>query len=76
ALAQLTGVVPLVQPASLYYLLVGPYSEGSSEGIQVYRFDGVDGSVKGPLRVAHTSKHSYLTFAPDLRTLFVVNEKG
>ncbi|WP_043095589.1 gluconolactonase PpgL, partial [Pseudomonas aeruginosa] len=50
--------------------------EGSSEGIQVYRFDGADGSVKGPLRVAHTSNPSYLTFAPDQRTLFVVNENG
>ncbi|MFO5759925.1 beta-propeller fold lactonase family protein, partial [Klebsiella pneumoniae] len=61
---------------SLYNLLVGTYTEGSSEGIQVYRLDGADGSVKGPLRVAHTSNPSYLTFAPDQRTLFVVNENG
>ncbi len=32
--------------------------------------------MKGPLRVAHTSNPSYLTFAPDQRTLFVVNENG
>lgn len=76
ALAPLTGVAPQAQAASLYNLLVGTYTEGSSEGIQVYRFDGADGSVKGPLRVAHTSNPSYLTFAPDQRTLFVVNENG
>lgn len=55
ALAPLTGVAPQAQAASLYNLLVGTYTEGSSEGIQVYRFDGADGSVKGLLRVAHTS---------------------
>lgn len=46
ALAPLTGVAPQAQAASLYNLLVGTYTEGSSEGIQVYRFDGADGSVK------------------------------
>ncbi|EON6793961.1 beta-propeller fold lactonase family protein, partial [Escherichia coli] len=76
ALAPLTGMAPQAQAASLYNLLVGTYTEGSSEGIQVYRFDGADGSVKGPLRVAHTSNPSYLTVAPDQRTLFVVNENG
>ncbi|KAA0907731.1 3-carboxymuconate cyclase, partial [Aquicoccus porphyridii] len=59
ALAPLTGVAPQAQAASLYNLLVGTYTEGSSEGFQVYRFDGSDGSVKGPLRVAHTSNPSY-----------------
>lgn len=33
ALAPLTGVAPQAQAASLYNLLVGTYTEGSSEGI-------------------------------------------
>ncbi|MGN5788100.1 3-carboxymuconate cyclase, partial [Pseudomonas aeruginosa] len=45
ALAPLTGEAPQAQAASLFNLLVGSYTEGSSVGIQVYRFDGADGSV-------------------------------
>lgn len=63
ALAPLTGMAPQAQAASLYNLLVGTYTEGSSEGIQVYRFDGTDGSVKGPLRVAPYQQ----PLVPDLR---------
>ncbi|MFV1940921.1 lactonase family protein [Pseudomonas luteola] len=76
-LAPLTGIATTASAEpGLYNLLVGTYTNGSSQGLYVYRFDSRAGQVTGPLRVVKAHNPSYLTLARDGRTVFVVNENG
>ncbi|HVZ56392.1 MAG TPA: lactonase family protein [Chitinophagaceae bacterium] len=56
-----------------FYMLVGTYTTGKSEGISVYKFDASDGSVQY-VSTVKTPNPSYLVVAPDRRHVYAVNE--
>ncbi len=61
-----------------YYLFVGTYTEGpfkngESKGIYVYRFDGATGDLT-PVSTVATDNPSYLAVAPGGKFLYAVNE--
>ena len=55
------------------YLLVGTYDSPKSEGIYVYKFNSIDGSVK---EISHikTSNPSFLAISPNEKYVYAVNE--
>lgn len=58
-------------------LFVGSYTEKSDQGIYRYRFDGITGRLEPlPLQTMPASNPSWLTFSPDRKQLFVVNEQA
>lgn len=56
-------------------LLIGTYTNGSSEGIYTYRFCGDDLSIK-PLSKGIVDNPSFLTVSPDKRFVYAVSESG
>jgi len=63
------------QEAKDYYLLIGTYTSGKSEGIYVYNFNTKDGSCSLANK-AKTSNPSYLAVAPNEKFIYAVNEKA
>jgi 6-phosphogluconolactonase len=64
-----------VSQAQHYFLFIGTYTKGKSEGIYVYDFDSQNGKA---VRVSTTksSNPSYLTISPRGNFLYAVNENG
>ncbi|MBO9684182.1 MAG: lactonase family protein [Flavisolibacter sp.] len=58
-----------------YYLLVGTYTRGKSEGIYVYNFNKKDGSAK-IVDSVQTSNPSYLAVAPNQKFVYAVQENA
>jgi len=58
-----------------YYLLIGTYTSGKSEGIYVYRFNTLTGQFNYVNKVA-TSNPSFLSVSPDEKYVYAVNENG
>jgi 6-phosphogluconolactonase len=56
-----------------YYLLVGTYTNGKSEGVYVYDFNTTNGTAT-MVSKAKTSNPSYLAVAPDQKYVYAVNE--
>ncbi len=61
--------------AQNYYLFVGTYTSGKSEGIYVYEFNASTGKIK-PLGSVKSKDPSYLAIAPNGKYLYAVNENG
>jgi 6-phosphogluconolactonase len=60
-----------------YDLLVGTYTQGTSEGIYHYRFDPASGHIDpAPVSVLKSANPSWLTLNKDRTRLFAVNENG
>ena len=78
ALASAMSVSPTqAQSMTEYDVLIGSYTQGSSEGIYRYRFNSQTGQLDSkPLQVIQTHNPSWLTLSKDERHLFVVNENG
>ena len=58
-------------------LLVGSYTQGTSQGIYRLQFDSAKGHITPePLQVFKASNPSWLTLSADQQRLFVVNENG
>ena len=64
---------PATPDASVYDLLVGTYTSGTSRGIYVYRFDASDGRLT-PVSSIQTVNPSYLVVSRDRRYVYAVNE--
>ena len=64
---------PATPDASVYDLLVGTYTSGTSRGIYVYRFDSSDGRLT-PVSSIQTVNPSYLVVSRDRRYVYAVNE--
>lgn len=59
-----------------YYLFIGTYTSGKSEGIYVYKFNSATGTVQ-PISIAKgVDNPTYLTVAPGGKNLYAVNENG
>jgi 6-phosphogluconolactonase len=73
-LALLLTIPFLVQAQKDYYMLVGTYTSGKSEGIYVYKFrsDGTASFVSS----VKTSNPSYLAIAPNQQYVYAVNENA
>ena len=56
-----------------YYLLVGTYTNGKSEGIYVYKFNSSSGEFS-PVSKIWSANPSFLTVSPDTRFVYSVNE--
>jgi 6-phosphogluconolactonase len=56
-----------------YYMLVGTYTGGKSEGIYVYKFNAQRGIATAVSKVA-TENPSYMVVSPDQRFVYAVNE--
>ncbi len=67
----------LIQPAftQTHYLIAGTYNSPKSEGVYVYNFNSVDGSVKKITQVK-TSNPSYVAISPDEKFVYAVEETG
>lgn len=63
------------KPANEYYLLIGTYTTGKSEGIYVYRFNSDDGSFQHVSTAKGIVNPSYLAVAGD-RYIYSVSESG
>jgi len=61
--------------AQNYYLFVGTYTSGKSEGIYVYRFNSSTGNA-ALLSTAKSKNPSYLTISSNKKYLYAVNENG
>lgn len=59
----------------IFYLLVGTYTKGKSEGIYVYRFNPNKGEVTPVSKIA-TSNPSYLAISKDEKYVYAVNENA
>jgi 6-phosphogluconolactonase (cycloisomerase 2 family) len=63
--------------AQSYELLVGTYTQGTSEGIYRYRFDSTRGEISAtPEQLVVVGNPSWLTLSADQRHLYAVNENG
>lgn len=58
-----------------YYMLVGTYTKGKSEGVYVYDFNSGTGEAK-MVSVAKTSNPSYVAVAPGQKYVYAVNENN
>jgi len=58
-----------------YFLFVGTYTSGKSEGIYVYEFNAATGKTK-PVSSISSKNPSYLVNSPDGKYLYAVNENG
>lgn len=59
-----------------YYLFVGTYTSGKSEGIYVYRFDPETGTADSISTATGISNPSYLAITPNRKYVYAVNENG
>ena len=64
---------PTRQGGPIYNLLVGTYTNGTSRGIYVYRFDSSNGQAT-PVSSVETVNPSYLLVTRDHRYVYAVNE--
>lgn len=62
-------------PQSEYFLLVGTYTSGTSEGIYVYRFNPTTVKFTYVSKVK-SENPSYLAISPDKKKVYAVNENG
>lgn len=62
------------QSAEEYYLFVGTYTQKSSQGIYLYKFDTGDGSMDSLGVVSGVKNPSYLAISPDHNFVYAVNE--
>lgn len=63
--------------AQPHQLLIGSYTQGSSQGIYRLSFDSQTGLLDAkPLQVIKSANPSWLTLSADQRRLFAVNENG
>jgi 6-phosphogluconolactonase len=74
------NILLLVLPAMSYaqtdyYLLIGTYTKGKSEGIYVYKLNSKTGDVTFVSKAA-ASNPSYLAITPDEKFVYAVNEGG
>src|SRR6516162_2366368 len=58
-----------------YYLFVGTYTSGKSEGIYVYEFNAATGKAK-PVSSIRSKNPSYLVISPGGKYVYAVNENG
>jgi 6-phosphogluconolactonase len=58
-----------------YYLFIGTYTSGSSEGIYVYRFNAANGDAQ-PIDSIASKNPSYLAISPGGQYIYAVNENG
>lgn len=73
----INSAVAMTATAQGHELLVGSYTQGSSEGIYRYRFDSQSGQIEPePLQVVQSVNPSWLVVSSDRRLLFAVNENG
>src|SRR5687767_8073471 len=61
------------QPGFDYYLLVGTYTTGQSEGVYVYKFNSSNGEFS-PVSKLWSANPSFLAVSPDTRFVYSVNE--
>lgn len=61
------------QPGFDYYLLVGTYTTGKSEGIYVYKFNSSNGEFS-PVSKIWSANPSFLAVSPDNKFVYAVNE--
>src|SRR5688500_6691584 len=61
------------QPGFDYYLLIGTYTTGKSEGIYVYKFNSSNGEFSAVSKI-WSGNPSYLAIAPGTRFVYSVNE--
>ncbi len=78
-LTVLTAIITLMgcqttESAEEYYLFVGTYTQESSEGIYLYKFDAGDGSLDSLGTTTGVKNPSYLAFSPDHKNVYAVNE--
>lgn len=74
AIAPATSVFATEQTHPLW---IGSYTATGSEGIHVYRFDSQTGMLsERPEQAVKTHNPSWLTFSPNRRYLYAVNENG
>ena len=66
-----------VAASDSHQLLIGSYTQGSSQGIYRFSFDSQTGQLDAtPLQVIQSANPSWLTLSADQRWLFAVNENG
>ncbi len=58
-----------------FYLFVGTYTTGKSEGIYVFRFNAASGKLT-PVSTIQSKNPSYLAVSPNGKYLYAVNENG
>jgi 6-phosphogluconolactonase (cycloisomerase 2 family) len=75
-LVLLAAFVSCSSPKETLYLLVGSYSDGTTPGISVYRFDGQTGDFEYVSDVKEILNPSYLAVSPDEKFVYSVNETG
>lgn len=64
-------------PVDTHELLIGSYTQGSSQGIYRLTFDSRTGQLDGaPLQVVKSANPSWLTLSGDHKFAFAVNENG
>jgi 6-phosphogluconolactonase len=73
-LALLLSIPVLANAQQTYYMLVGTYTSGKSEGIYVYRFEN-DGTASLVSSVK-TANPSYLAVSPNNQYVYAVNENA
>ena len=56
-----------------FYMLVGTYTSGTSEGVYVYKFNSENGESL-PVGLVKTSNPSFLAVSPDEKYVYAVNE--
>ena len=61
---------------SSYWVYVGTYTGGGSQGIYAWRFDPTSGSLKKVGLVAETPNPTFLAITPSGKNLYAVNEVG
>ena len=59
-----------------YFVYVGTYTHGNSEGIYVYRLDGATGALEYSSKITGVENPSFLEIHPSGQYLFAVNELG
>lgn len=74
--AFLLGCVVPSSAGSEFYLLVGTYTSGDSDGIYVYKFDSDEGSLNMVGEATGVENPSYLAVSPDHRFVYSVNENA
>lgn len=61
-------------PAKQYHLLIGTYTNGTSKGIYVYKFNPLNGNMIYEQVAAGVKDASYLAVSADKRFVYAVNE--
>ncbi len=71
------GTEPAVEKATAkdeYFVYIGTYTKGDSEGIHAYRFDAASGRLSSLGAVAKIREPSFLAIHPNSRFLYAVSE--